>query len=100
MPVARVTFEMLRCDTFENGDHRLIADYGVDCDTDKHALHRALAFVCMAVFVFGQPVCLLIIVLLGKQDEANNLNDGVFVTALDVLSEVLSRFARRALVQS
>ena len=96
MPVARVIFEMLRCDTFENGDLRLIADYGVDCETEKHALHRALAYVCMAVFVVGQPVCLCIIVLLGKQAEATNQNDGAFVTTLEVLSEAWPS-AQRAL---
>ena len=97
MPVARVIFEMLRCDTFENGDLRLIADYGVDCETEKHALHRALAYVCMAVFVVGQPVCLCIILFLGKQAEAaNNQNGGVLATTLQVLSEVWQS-ARRAL---
>ena len=94
MPIATVTFEQIPCDTFENGERRLIADYSVDCDTAESELHRALAVASTVVFVGGQPVCLLIILCLGKRAKATNPNYRVLVTTFDVLAEARRSIAR------
>ena len=91
MPVARATFEVVPCDAFEDGDRRLIADYAIDCETPKHKLHRALAFASTAIVVVGQPVCLMIMLYLGKVAKAKNQHDDVLVVIFDVLSEARRR---------
>ena len=81
--MANATFETLSCRDFENGDRLLIADYSVDCEGSEYASSRLLAIASTALFVIGQPVCLVVILLLGK-----NQNGGVLKTAFDVLSDV------------
>ena len=100
MPVTNKTFETLSCHDFEDGQRLLIADYSIDCDSSEHGIFRLLAITSTLLFVIGQPVCLLVILVLGKLAHGDDQEgqqgarapqdqpEGALETTFQVLSEV------------
>ena len=86
MGLSTTVFQALPCDDFENGDRRLSADLSIGCDTPRYETFRGVAFASTAVFVVGQPVCLLVLLFLGKKYAGGN-GAGAIAAACRVLSE-------------
>jgi len=64
--VSRVTLQVLNCKAIDNGLF-LAADYNLDCNAPRHRFYFLAGWVCVAVYVVGVPVGMLLCVRFGRK---------------------------------
>lgn len=69
-PVSIVIFQSFACETFDDGNSYLIADYSINCDTPEHSFYIAYASIMVLIYPVGVPLTYLILLRLEK-DKVN-----------------------------